>query len=432
MKIGDGAGKLGIIRLVCWGQFTNSLISRLRGKCLNARTVLRLRLRSFADKGKVEFSGKKAGMKAFLIIVLVGNLQAVSQRLIGNSISEINAKIGKISLKYLQTWGEEGKSGQVFKNPSDVVVDKENNIYISDSGLHCIKIFNKHGELLNQIGKRGQGPGDFISPEMIGLDANETLWVYDNSRRMQSFGKNGKAVSSCKLPFRPSPNLVLLDEMIALLDLESARDGKGIIKLLDKSCMENGAIGKSVLPPILDRPWAGGKYDNMKIACDKKTKSFLVIYPGSQMIQIFQNSSERSLYVSYDTHLNSLPLSWNDKRNNFELKKRPKEYSECSGIDVDDQGNVFIVISTRLQNDNEKMDWLFFKGGSMIVVPASKKYPKNTDMYRLLVFSRDGKIVAAKQLSFFCYGIYIIRDRIFFIDRVFDRVVREYQFRIEK
>ena len=54
--------------------------------------------------------------------------------------------------------------------PGDVAVDKAGNIYILDSGNARIQKFGPDGKYLATIGRKGQGPGEFILPDGLDID----------------------------------------------------------------------------------------------------------------------------------------------------------------------------------------------------------------------------------------------------------------------
>ena len=56
------------------------------------------------------------------------------------------------------------KSKYKFANVRGVAVDKDDNIYVSDSGNNCVYKLNKHLELVKRFGKKGSGPGEFNWP----------------------------------------------------------------------------------------------------------------------------------------------------------------------------------------------------------------------------------------------------------------------------
>ncbi|NOR45952.1 MAG: 6-bladed beta-propeller [Candidatus Delongbacteria bacterium] len=76
-----------------------------------------------------------------------------------------------------------------FIQPQDVAVDSKGNIYVLDSRLASITIFDKNGNFLKSIGRKGTGPGEFKLPwQMIIL--NDTLYVSDNASSQLSVFEN--------------------------------------------------------------------------------------------------------------------------------------------------------------------------------------------------------------------------------------------------
>ena len=72
------------------------------------------------------------------------------------------------------------KTQHGFKYVCGVAVDKDDNIYVSDYNNHCVYKFNKNGELLERVGKKGRGPGEFYfdSPEGVAV-AGDGVFVCD-------------------------------------------------------------------------------------------------------------------------------------------------------------------------------------------------------------------------------------------------------------
>ena len=66
-----------------------------------------------------------------------------------------------------------------------VAVDKDDNIYVSDTGNHCVYKFNKTMVLLERVGKNGDGLGEFDSPRGVAV-AGDRVFVCDrNNHRIQ-------------------------------------------------------------------------------------------------------------------------------------------------------------------------------------------------------------------------------------------------------
>jgi len=145
-----------------------------------------------------------------------------------NTILMLDRKTGKI----LNSWG-----GNVFVMPHGLTVDKDNNVWVTDVGLHQVFKFSHEGKLLMRLGeakipavaadgsfyvsdgyrnsrvvkfsrsgkylfewgKKGSKPGEFNIPHAIDLDAKGNVYVADRqNNRIQEFDANGKFLKEWK------------------------------------------------------------------------------------------------------------------------------------------------------------------------------------------------------------------------------------------
>ena len=66
---------------------------------------------------------------------------------------------------------------------------------VSDSGEHCIKVFNREGQFQRKFGKKGEGDGEFIDPGYLLVNESQHLFVCDrDNNRVQVFELNGKFI----------------------------------------------------------------------------------------------------------------------------------------------------------------------------------------------------------------------------------------------
>jgi len=81
-----------------------------------------------------------------------------------------------------------------FKNPSGMVFDgQRDHLYVADTQNHVIKIFDRDGQPVSTIGRRGQEDGEFNFPSYLALDKNGRLYVVDSFNfRVQIFDSDGK------------------------------------------------------------------------------------------------------------------------------------------------------------------------------------------------------------------------------------------------
>lgn len=81
----------------------------------------------------------------------------------------------------------------VLKRPTGVAWDpKTGKVYVSDTHAHNIKVFNESGKLLEVIGQRGEGIGEFNFPTFISF-SNDHLYVTDTlNSRVQVLSADGQ------------------------------------------------------------------------------------------------------------------------------------------------------------------------------------------------------------------------------------------------
>ena len=95
--------------------------------------------------------------------------------------------IGKPSGKHdLTTAGD-------FSRPTNIAVDKDGNVYVSDTFNNRVEIFDADGEFIREFGKAGDGPGYFARPKGIAVDSDGHVWVADAVQdRVQVFTPEGQ------------------------------------------------------------------------------------------------------------------------------------------------------------------------------------------------------------------------------------------------
>jgi hypothetical protein len=94
------------------------------------------------------------------------------------------------------------KPGVEFLEAFDACTDSDGNIYVSDKLEYTIKKFDRNGNLINKVGKRGQGPGEFrIGPGKIAC-AGDVIAVVDfTTSIIHLFTKDLKFIKTISAPF---------------------------------------------------------------------------------------------------------------------------------------------------------------------------------------------------------------------------------------
>lgn len=96
-------------------------------------------------------------------------------------------KMGKPGTKHTSTAPGE------FSKPTGVAVDKDGNVFVSDTWNDRIEEFDADGNFIMTFGKAGDGPGYLARPKGIAIDADGHLWVADAVQdRVQVFTPEGR------------------------------------------------------------------------------------------------------------------------------------------------------------------------------------------------------------------------------------------------
>ncbi|GEM_PF-1175716 len=104
-------------------------------------------------------SKKVLFLQFFLILNLVNFLSAYSVKI-------------ELHTKFLLKEGREP-----LGRPGDIEVYKKD-IWITDRAFANIKVYNKKGELIKILGRKGSGPGEFLSPNFIEIEENR-IFIQD-------------------------------------------------------------------------------------------------------------------------------------------------------------------------------------------------------------------------------------------------------------
>ena len=117
----------------------------------------------------------------------------------------------------LMTLGEYGIAGEDathFNMPTDVAIASDGSFYVSDgySNSRVVK-FSPEGEFLASWGTRGTAPGQFDVPHSIAIDSEGNIYVADRANaRLQIFDETGQFIAEWKGPSLGRPWAIRISE----------------------------------------------------------------------------------------------------------------------------------------------------------------------------------------------------------------------------
>lgn len=93
----------------------------------------------------------------------------------------------------LGTIGGPGRVDGRFVWPAALILDHEENLFVSDEARHRISSFSRDGSILGAWGEFGAGEGQLNRPSGMAFDRDENLYVADTlNHRIQKFSKDGR------------------------------------------------------------------------------------------------------------------------------------------------------------------------------------------------------------------------------------------------
>ena len=332
-----------------------------------------------------------------------------------------------------------------FNYPSDVAVDKDGTIYILDSGNARIQKFGPDGRYLATIGRKGQGPGEFVMPDSLDIDKDGNLVVADSAQaRIHVIIGGGKDACS----------ILVKDERVY-----------GVRALPSGDLAARASTFSFPMPGQKEKA-AGDMRLFRRIAPDGKIIGSFGLFAdfGESQTTAFANAAEfdvdaeGALLASFNAQ-NRIEkygadgrLVWKADRPlgyGMEVRKKGKiersgggfmmsspEMNTCSkGIAVDGKGRAWVVTLARQLKKEEEVQtsMMMSTGAAGGGTSASVKTEGNTDLrttdaFKLEVFGPDGVLLGELPLSHFVDVIRIAGDSLFLIDR--ERGVTVYQYRI--
>lgn len=281
-----------------------------------------------------------------------------------------------------------GTEGYIFSQISDLVVDKNNNIYVLDSTEAHIKVFNRNGKYLRTISGKGHGPGEIGVPRSLSLTSQNEIMVSDMSnRRLSFFSREGdfiKSISTARMNLRST-------------DIDSEGNLIGVIAFINEDNLwhelKKFDSNMNYLFSFASAPAPSPNHFNpfMPVLRWSLTQNDWVVcaYPEKYEIDIFDSNGTviRKIMKSY----NPIKISREEKERLEELPEtinvvQRKYKSAFQRIIIGDAGHIFIQTWEKVTDKDGYYYDVFDPQGKYIVKVPLMTIPqilKNNKIYTI-------------------------------------------------
>ena len=138
----------------------------------------------------------------------------------GHQVFKLNQD-GEV-LMTLGTKGVGGEGPDTFNGPTDVVIGRNGDIFVTDGHFNNRVVkFSEDGAFIKAWGSKGTGPGQFDLPHTIAIDSQGRVFVGDRSNaRIQIFDQDGTFLDEWDQFGRVSGLMITSDDTIYVADYQ--------------------------------------------------------------------------------------------------------------------------------------------------------------------------------------------------------------------
>ena len=253
-----------------------------------------------------------------------------------------------------------------FMWPTSVALDSESNVYVADEWLNRISMFTKDGEWIGKWGTPGDGDGEINRPSGLAFDADDNLYMVDSlNNRVQVLTKEGKFLS--KWGTAGSGD----GEFSIPWGIEIDKNGDVYIADWRNDRIQKFAPDGRFLLKFGTSGQGDGEFNRPTgVAFDKDGTIYVTDFKNDRL-QVFDAEGSFITKLTGEATLSQ----WGKERVELDpfavkgreiaqgLHEREKAFQGPIAVEVDDEGRVFVVESTRHRLQVFRKQSAIFQGG---------------------------------------------------------------------
>jgi len=295
----------------------------------------------------------------------------------------------------------EEDDGFTFQDIMHLAVDDEENIYVSDSKAAFIKVFDKSGNYLRTIGKKGEGPGEFSYPfEILVLPQGELMVNDTIELRVHFFSLDGKFLrqfSSSTMTLFRRPRVDSAGHII-VGHVNVGDEMETVLKKLDSDL--NPVLTLATRPIIFRTPTIVQYFDVLRstnLVWDVAVEDNIV-WGVFDKYEIFVNNPEGKLIRKIVREYDGIEITKKEEEKLIKAwfgnnpvppqitLKFPKVYPPFFRFTCDEEGRLFVQTYEKTKDEEEDYYDVFDSEGKYIVRISLKYRPqvlKNKKLYMI-------------------------------------------------
>jgi len=240
----------------------------------------------------------------------------------------------------------QGEEEYMFSHLRSIAVDVEGNIYTSDDSGMPLKVYDKNGQFLRSISRKGQGPGEIGASYTIQITSDNELLVYDiRNSKILFFTLEGEHLRSKDLK-NYSPLQIYSDSRQNYYILDPVKISNGVsynIVRLDEEMNAVSTLIEYPMPPPPETFLAFLTFFYFKVLPDDN-----LLYGESKNYELQILSPEGRILKRIIKEYDPIPVTDKDKefrRRNIQKGQKvefPSHHPAFYGFFLDDTGKIYV------------------------------------------------------------------------------------------
>ena len=247
-----------------------------------------------------------------------------------------------------------------FNRPLSLTSDKEGNIYILDMNSMSLKKFDKDGNFVKSIGRRGQGPGELFYPSFVMLIEDTLMIMSQGQKKISRFNTDGDFIDDKRMEMdvqlpKTYDNRNIVSYTVIFNQNETDPKIKFSLSLLDKNLKVTNAFEKKEID-IQD--FAQGKV--------KISDLLIPFIPAKNKVYLSENDDNQYKINVFDMDGNKISTI---KKQYKRIKNSPEEKEEFQAY-MEKNNNGMNDGSMKLDNFKKAFSSMYYdKYGRLLIVP---------------------------------------------------------------
>lgn len=279
----------------------------------------------------------------------------------------------------------EGAEEYMFLDIREVAIDNKECIFVSDFRSVHIRVFDKSGNYITTIGRKGQGPGEFGQITNIQITPENELLVHDRyTRRLSFFSLDGKYLRTEQIKGIQAGRIEVNSKgnyLVRTYDFEEGTLNAAVeLKKYspDLEFLDTIAKDKYRNAQVSFQPWMASKFlSSSLIVCGfRESYEFQILDSEGNVIQKILRDYIPVEISEEEKTMRHLPQS----------NELPRYFPAFQDFSVDEEGRIYAQTFER-QRDGDKFYYdVFGSDGKYICkvrLNAIPQYWKNGKMYTI-------------------------------------------------